>query len=453
MNTFNKRKAINELNQSRGKFFLELTNLNLSKINSEKEEIYKREFEGGSKKYKFKPISRITKEELFEYWSITLMLDLGVFKTIMDIKNHSNTKMKRNRFFLVQSTTKFTDDQIKRIAGEMSDISYDLVEGIKKYIQDNNKSPIICIPRKPHANGLLSYMVGTFLERIHHLSSPKKSPESSPKRGSFKEFKYPYIIEFLNKLYNEINPSSSVDHVLGTYKDFKFHLVGDSAFFSKDNLNHIVNKCWLATISDSSSSNINTLLKDTLKNDKSWIAIELDGYYKVCKIDERNEKFPTFKSIATTGFKTQNREVNPSLGVSRSSSNRRMPISICGIDPLSHSTNPNSYSLLSEAIQKDTLKSFSLVKLKNLHQDFNLPAPAQLTCEGYILALTRLYENENFELDSLLKDLSQSLRTSPPLVSDFYKKWFSVIDIQTDIYIQVVVMDMLKIGEYLLFHV
>ncbi|EGC36533.1 hypothetical protein DICPUDRAFT_150925 [Dictyostelium purpureum] len=30
------------------------------------------------------------------------------------------------------------------------------------------------------------------------------------------------------------------------------------------------------------------------------------------------------------------------LGVSRSSSNRRMVISICGIDPLSHSTNPNS---------------------------------------------------------------------------------------------------------------
>ncbi|EGC36446.1 hypothetical protein DICPUDRAFT_151077 [Dictyostelium purpureum] len=163
--------------------------------------------------------------------------------------------MKRNRFFLVQSTTKFTDDQIKRIAGEMSDISYYLVEGIKvctldeniykyilnsdskeKYIQDNNKSPIICIPRKPHANGLLSYMVGTFLE---------------------------------------------------------------------------LNKGWLATISDSSSSNINTLLKDTLKDDKSWIAIELDGYYKVCKIDERDEKVPTFKSIATTGFKTQNREVNP----------------------------------------------------------------------------------------------------------------------------------------------
>ncbi|EGC35844.1 hypothetical protein DICPUDRAFT_78470 [Dictyostelium purpureum] len=357
MNTFNKRKAMNELNQSRGKFFLELTNLNLSKINSEKEEIYKREFEGGSKKYKFKPISRITKEELFEYWSITLMLDLGVFKTIMQIINHSNTKMKRNRFFLVQSTTKFTDDQIKRIAGEMSDISYDLIEGIKvctldetiykyilnsdskeKYIQDNNKSPIMCIPRKPHANGLLSYMVGTFLERIHHLSSPEKSPESSPKRGSFKEFKYPYIIEFLNKLDNEINPSSSVDHVLGT----------------------------LATISDSSSSNINTLLKDTLKDDKNWIAIEFDGYYKVCKIDERDEKVPTFKSIATTDFKTQNREVNPSkgynisdavdlyklndstlkklclgLGVSRSSSNRRMVISICGIDPLSHSTNPN----------------------------------------------------------------------------------------------------------------
>ncbi|EGC36447.1 hypothetical protein DICPUDRAFT_77895 [Dictyostelium purpureum] len=312
--------------------------------------------------------------------------------------------MKRNRFFLVQSTTKFTDDQIKRIAGEMSDISYYLVEGIKvctldeniykyilnsdskeKYIQDNNKSPIICIPRKPHANGLLSYMVGTFLE------------------------------QFLNKLDNEINPSSSVDHVLGTYKDFKFHLVGDSAFFSKDNLNHIVNKGWLATISDSSSSNINTLLKDTLKDDKSWIAIELDGYYKVCKIDERDEKVPTFKSIATTGFKTQNREVNPSkgynindavdlyklndstlkklclgLGVSRSSSNRRMVISICGIDPLSHSTNPNSYSLLSEAIQKDTLKSFSLVKLKNLHQDFNLPAPAQLTCEGYILDFMKM---------------------------------------------------------------
>ncbi|EGC36243.1 hypothetical protein DICPUDRAFT_78107 [Dictyostelium purpureum] len=216
-------------------------------------------------------------------------------------------------------------------------------------------------------------MVGTFLERIHHLSSPKKSPESSPKRGSFKEFKYPYIIEFLNKLYNEINPS--------------------------------INKGWLATIS--SSSNINILLEDTLKDDKSWIAIELDGYYKVCKIDERDEKFPTFKSIATTGFKTQNCEVNQSLGVSRSSSNRRMVISICGIDPLSHSTNPNSYSLLSEAIQKDTLKSFSLVKLKNLHQNFNLPAPAQLTCE----------------------DLSQSLRTSPPLVSDFYKKWFNVIDI------------------------
>ncbi|EGC36547.1 hypothetical protein DICPUDRAFT_77803 [Dictyostelium purpureum] len=252
--------------------FLELTNLNLSKINSEKEEIYKREFEGGSKKYKFKPISRITKEELFEYWSITLMLDLGIFKTIMEIKNHSNTKRKRNRFFLVQSTTKFTDDQIKRIA--------------------------------------------------------------------------------------------------------------------------------------------------------------------VCKIDERDEKVPTFKSIATTGFKIQNLEVNPSkgynisdavdlyklndsalkklclgLGVSRSSSNRRMVISIC------------------EAIQKDTLKSCSLVKLKNLNQDFNLPAPAQLTCEGYILALTRLYENENFELDSLLIDLSQSLRTSPPLVSDFYKKSLDVIDI------------------------
>ncbi|EGC39779.1 hypothetical protein DICPUDRAFT_147348, partial [Dictyostelium purpureum] len=29
--------------------FLEITNLNLSKINSEKEEIYEREFEGGSK--------------------------------------------------------------------------------------------------------------------------------------------------------------------------------------------------------------------------------------------------------------------------------------------------------------------------------------------------------------------------------------------------------------------
>ncbi|EGC29351.1 hypothetical protein DICPUDRAFT_84625, partial [Dictyostelium purpureum] len=352
--------------------FLELTNLKLGIINSEKKDIYKREIEGGSKKYNFKPISKITKEELFEYWSITLVLDLGVFKTIMEIINHSNTNMK-DRFYLAQSTPKFTDDQIKRIAGEMSDISYELVEGIKvctldetiykyfidsdskeKYIQDKNKSPIMCIPHKPHSNGHLSY----------------------------KEFKYPYYRVF-NKLDNEINPSSSVDPVLGTYKDLKFHLVGDSAFFSKDNLNHIVNKGWLATISDSSSRNINTLLKDTLKDDKSWIAIELDGYYKVCKIDERDEKVPTFKSIATTGFKTQNHEVNLSkgsnncyavdlyelnnstlkklclgLGVSRSSSNRRMVMSICGIDPLSRSTNPNSYSLLSEAIQKDTLKSY-----------------------------------------------------------------------------------------------
>ncbi|EGC28446.1 hypothetical protein DICPUDRAFT_85465 [Dictyostelium purpureum] len=117
----------------------------------------------------------------------------------------------------------------------------------------------------------------------------------------------------------------------------------------------------------------------------------------VCKIDERDQKVPTFKSIATTGFKTQNREVNPnkcynnsdavdlhklnnsilkklclSLGVSRSSSNKRMVMSICGIDPLSYSTNPNLYSLLSEAIQKDTLKSYSLVKLKNLNQNFNI---------------------------------------------------------------------------------
>ncbi|EGC34911.1 hypothetical protein DICPUDRAFT_152800 [Dictyostelium purpureum] len=83
-----------------------------------------------------------------------------------------------------------------------------------------------------------------------------------------------YGISLEEVINNEINPSSSVDHVLGKYKDFKFHLVGDSAFFPKDNLNHIVNKGWLATISDSSSSNINTLLKDTLKDDKSWIAIE-----------------------------------------------------------------------------------------------------------------------------------------------------------------------------------
>ncbi|EGC38595.1 hypothetical protein DICPUDRAFT_148714 [Dictyostelium purpureum] len=277
-----------------------------------------------------------------------------------------------------QSTTNFTDDQIKRIGSEMSDISYDLVEGIKvctldetiytyildsdsneKHIQNNNKSPVMCIPRKPHANRLLTYMVGTFLERIH-FSSLKKPRIKILKR-------------FLNELDNEITPSSRVDHLLETYKDLKFDLVGDSAFFPKDNLNHIVNKDWLATISDSSSSNINTILKDTLKDEKSWIAIELDGYYKVCKIDERDEKVPTFKSIAT-GFKTQNRIVNPSkcynnsdavdlyklnnstleklclgLGVSRSSSNKRMVMSIC--------------------------------------------APAQSTCEGYILAKIYFYSS------------------------------------------------------------
>ncbi|EGC32808.1 hypothetical protein DICPUDRAFT_81385 [Dictyostelium purpureum] len=127
---------------------------------------------------------------------------------------------------------------------------------------------------KPLVNGLLSYMVGTFLERIHHFSSPKKSPVSKSRRG------------FLNKLDNDITPSSRVGHVLRTYKDLKFHLIPQ-----------------VATL---------TLLKDTLKDEKSWITIELDGYYKVCKIDERDEKVPTFKSIAAIGFKTQNREVNPS---------------------------------------------------------------------------------------------------------------------------------------------
>ncbi|EGC35566.1 hypothetical protein DICPUDRAFT_78778 [Dictyostelium purpureum] len=156
-------------------------------------------------------------------------------------------------------------------------------------------------------------MVGTFLELIHHLSSPKKSPVSQSKRG--------------------------------TYKDLKFHLVGDSAFFSKDSLNHFVNK-----VNPSKGSNNSDAL-DLYKLNNSTLK-------KLCL----------------------------GLGVSRSSSNKRMVMLICGIDPLSHSTNPNSYSLLSEAIQKDTLKSYSLVKLKNLHQNFNLPAPAQLTCEGYILA-------------------------------------------------------------------
>ncbi|EGC39707.1 hypothetical protein DICPUDRAFT_74796 [Dictyostelium purpureum] len=118
---------------------------------------------------------------------------------------------------------------------------------------------------------------------------------------------------------SDIQIDSSNKSRRGSVKYLKFDLVGDN---------------WLPTISDSSSSNINTLLKDTLKDEKIWIAIELDGYYKVCKIDERDEKVPTFKSIATIGFKTQNREVNPNkcLGVSRSSSNKRMVMSICGID-------------------------------------------------------------------------------------------------------------------------
>ncbi|EGC34890.1 hypothetical protein DICPUDRAFT_152847 [Dictyostelium purpureum] len=179
----------------------------------------------------------------------------------------------KDRFYLVQSTTKFTDDQIKRIAGERSDINL-RCRLKEKYIHNNNKSPVMYLTRKPHTNGLLNYMVGTFLECIHHLSSPKKSTVSQSKRGSVKEFKYPYIIEFLNKLDNEIHPS-----------------IGDSAFFSKDNLNHIVNKAWLATISDFSSSKLKTLLKDTLKYDKSWIEIELDGYYKVCKIDKRESSY------------------------------------------------------------------------------------------------------------------------------------------------------------------
>ncbi|EGC38156.1 hypothetical protein DICPUDRAFT_76228 [Dictyostelium purpureum] len=114
------------------------------------------------------------------------------FQQYREINNPSSYNMaieilKSNNFKItpiskpLQSTTNFTDDQIKRIACEMSDISYDLVEGIKvctldetiytylldsdskeKYIQDNNKSPVMCIPRKPHANGLLSLWLEPF---------------------------------------------------------------------------------------------------------------------------------------------------------------------------------------------------------------------------------------------------------------------------------------------------
>ncbi|EGC30130.1 hypothetical protein DICPUDRAFT_83904 [Dictyostelium purpureum] len=94
-------------------------------------------------------------------------------------------------------------------------------------------------------------------------------------------------------------------------------------------------------------------------------------FEKQSSYDSTDKKDSTFNSIAKTGFKTPNREVIPGkgfnnnavdvyklslgLGVSRSSSNRRIVMSICGIDPL-----------LSESIQKDNFKSYSLIKLKNL---------------------------------------------------------------------------------------
>ncbi|KAM9965316.1 hypothetical protein ACTFIW_005132 [Dictyostelium discoideum] len=297
-------------------------------------------------------------------------------------------------------------------------------------------------------------MIGTYLNANETIDAQLEVIRDI--EGTIKDKRrYPFIFEFIPKLNFDVTPSYAIIHAMNSYENEKFHLVSDSAFFSKASLQLLNFNGWNVTVSDSSASKVGVLLKGMLKEDKSWVAVRYRGYISIAKMDLRDGLEPTYKVLATTAYvedisATRKRKdlfsVSESKKIlklgpnilkklcSRFSFDARGTSStlvktLCGTHPVVNETK-NYAKVILDLDKTDGLKDLSLVALQDLVKKINLMIPTDVSDkESYINLLINYSRRVNNQLDGYYRDIVDTVRETTPLATDLYKKWFNVVDV------------------------
>lgn len=260
-------------------------------------------------------------------------------------------------------------------------------------IKNEEPIPLIYIPRKPHPNGLLSYMMATYFEFDSIRSLP-------------------YILDFQVHLkVGDVSPQTVVSGFINRYTIYRLiyinfrwkfhntsHWIMDSGFGNFNLLEEFKRKNIDLTMSMKANTHpiLWKILSNNLPIEKSrvFMNIKYPNQYAVasCLLEEKNQK-EIFKFLITTAFE----DLTPSLIFGSSISMDSSPLinssssidsssSICSSSSIDSSllidssssigSSPSIESLKQHPLlsyNKDSLMKMKVKELYKLCKEFNIP--------------------------------------------------------------------------------
>lgn len=179
------------------------------------------------------------------------------------------------------------------------------MEAIGKFI------PVVFIPRKPHPNGLLIYLVVTYIINPLYSSKKRQSNPSWAHAGKDKKFRnhfLPIIVDIIPHLKaSDTNPQAVVKKVMENWKfqGPKPHIITDSAFGSFELMKEVSEKgfYWTSSIPSDNNNPLWQVLSHNLATG-SWRAAMKDNVIASCSvITSKKGKF-VYKHVISNAFQT-----------------------------------------------------------------------------------------------------------------------------------------------------
>ena len=252
--------------------------------------------------------------------------------------------------------------------------------------------PVQYIPRKPDPNGLLLYLLSTYVDSNGHQE------------------KLPFVLDFFPHLSvgdAELSElvASSVDRL--EFPTAGIHYVADSAFFSAANLEKLQESEFLATIACPSSrgTDVFDLLTFNLPGGYSRTArIESVVYSTFASVKDSNEV--SFMRVASTAYDCSDVEI-PTVASSGITNTSSMPVYVA-----------------------EELQSLKIPGLKKICKDHNVPYASRK--QGFIDNIVNRSKLMNSDIDmaaGVLQSLDGSNFKNMHFPSELYRKHFNLVDL------------------------
>lgn len=284
---------------------------------------------------------------------------------------------------------------VKLCSIDESLIGYQPSEEVKKRNENQGHPiPVSYIPRKPHSNGLLNYILTTTVE--HPMN----------------EKGLPYILDILPHLQQgDCSPHLALKKFLDRWcKTEKPHIFADSAFGSLTTMELVEN--WGGTATFSTPENNCSWLWKVLEynlpgqhwrvaeNQKKWVA----SCHAIIEDGVRSYQHILTNALTTTATATTTTTTTTSVPTS---SEESIPV-----------------------YTEDYLSGLKIKELREICSKYNVrPGKRKAITINNIVSRSQLFNQEFSRLEKLKKDVETCWKADPALIHDLYKSYFNSIDL------------------------